>query len=108
MAWPIVAKGIEVRDEMPQLAVRLNQIFGLNPRAGLARVRLIRTPEPAGQARRPCPAVPAPRPAPRRFKSCKKCLPVWIYRTRVRLVLLVQPVDVIRIRSIDDVKRFHK
>src|ERR1700722_3516361 len=99
MAWPIVAKGIEVRDEMPQLAVRLNQIFGLNPRAGLARVRLIRRPERSGQARRP---------SARRFKSCKKCLPVWIYRTRVRLVLLVQPVDVIRIRSIDDVKRFHK
>src|SRR5450755_1555952 len=99
MAWPIVTEGIEIGDEMPQLAVGMNQGLRFNAGPSFRRADLLGSPEGPGQALRP---------AAGRSKTREKCLPVWVYRTRVRLVLFIQPVDVVRIRTIDDVKRFHK
>ncbi len=99
MAWPIVAERIEIGDEMPQFAVGMNQVLGFNAGARLVRAWLFGGVESSREVRRT---------AAGSGKTREKRLPIWVYRTRVGLILFVQTVDVVRVGAIDNVKRFHK
>ncbi len=103
MGRAIVAEGIEVGDEMAELAVGVDEVFGFDAGFGLAGIELAGVGLAGGVE---C-AGEAGGASAGGFEAGEECLPIRVYRSGVGLVLLIEPVDVVGIVTIDDVEGFH-
>src|SRR5262249_16130924 len=100
LIWPIVAEGVQVGNEMPQLAVGMDRIEDAN------RERARRFDFGAGgELRGACGGRRGFRAVYARLKSGKKRLPLLAHRPRVFAILLPQPVDELGVGAVDKIKR---
>ena len=97
MRRPVVAERVELGDEMPELAVGVNEVVDAGRQQSLCMGRLTRM-RTAGGLISGCPRV----------KSREKRLPLRIDRAGISLILGVELIDVLGVTAIYDVKRLHK